>query len=427
MTDGVVGTAATGAPRVLLRGRVVTPSAELPDGVVVIEGERIRWVGPARALPAALVGADGVPAPSPHTLLPGLVDLHCHGGGGVGFPEVTGPDAALPAVQEHLVHGTTTLVASLVTADAGTMLARAQVLAELVASGDVVGVHAEGPFLAAARCGAQDATAMQEGNPGLVRQLADRLGGALVSMTVAPEVAGVLGAGGALEALLDVGAIPSVGHTGASDEVVEESLAMARRRMVADGVRGGLPTVTHLFNGMPPWHHRTPGPVAAALRAAARGEAVVELIGDGVHVAPRTVRTVVELVGPGAVALVSDAVAATGRPDGDYRLGSLAVQVTGGVARVLDVGSGTSGGAPGALAGSTAHLLDVVRTTVAAGVSLTDAVHAAATTPARVLGRPDLGALEAGRRADVVVVDGDLRVVRVLRAGRGVANPSTST
>lgn len=416
----------TAAPaRTVLRGPVVTPLARLPDGVVVVEGEQIRWVGPAGDLPGDLVGRGEVPPRSPHTLLPGLVDLHCHGGGGAGFPDVTDVAQARVAVGEHLAHGTTTLLASLVTADARTMLARAEVLAGLVASGEVAGVHAEGPFLARTRCGAQDPTAMQVGDAGLVRELADRLGRGpgsgrvrrpvgLTSMTLAPEVRGVRGPGGVLEALLEVGAIPSVGHTDASGELVEEVLGHARGRMAADGVRGGLPTVTHLFNAMPPWHHRAPGPVAAALGAAARGDAVVELIADGVHVAPLTVRTVFDLVGPQGVALVSDAIAATGRPDGVHRLGPRGVRVTGGVARLAEAGE------DGALAGSTAHLLDVVRTSVEAGVGLVEAVHAAATTPARVLGRPDVGALERGRRADVVVVDADLRVRRVLRAGRWV-------
>lgn len=392
--------------REVLRGAVVTPDGVVDDGVVVLEGDVVAWVGSAQAAPG---GPSSLPDPTDDVLLPGLVDLHCHGGGGVGFPDATDPADARVAVHEHLRHGTTTLVGSLVTADRATLLARAEVLAELVASGDLVGVHAEGPFLARERCGAQDPALMVPGDPGLVRDLARVLDGGLVSMTVAPEVPGVLGPGGVVEALVDVGALPSVGHTDASVEAADDALRSARRHLREHGVRGGLPTVTHLFNGMRPLHHRDPGPVAAALAAAGRGEAVVELVGDGVHVAAGALRAVLASLGPDAVALVSDALAATGAPDGEYPLGTHRVRVRGGEARLV---------AGGALAGSTAHLLDVVRATVAAGVPLVEAVRAASTTPARVLGRPDLGALEAGRRGDVVVTDADLRPRGVWRAGR---------
>ncbi len=136
--------------------------------------------------------------------------------------------------------------------------------------------------------------------------------------------------------------------------------------------------MTHLFNAMPPLHHRAGGPVAAALSAAARGEAVVELVADGVHVAGEVVRMVFETVGPDGVALVSDAMAAAGLGDGTYRLGSLEVVVAGGTARTCDTG---------AIAGSTSTLAECVRWAVdVAGVHEPEAVTAASTTPARALG-----------------------------------------
>ncbi|MGB7819092.1 MAG: N-acetylglucosamine-6-phosphate deacetylase, partial [Ornithinibacter sp.] len=143
-------------------------------------------------------------------------------------------------------------------------------------------------------------------------------------------------------------------------------------------LQGGPALVTHLFNGMPPLHHRSGGPVAAALTAAARGEAIVELITDGVHVAPEVVRMVFETIGPDAVALVSDSMAATGLGDGTYRLGSLDVEVTDGIARTTDTG---------AIAGSTSTLADCVRWAVeVAGVDPADAERSASITPARALG-----------------------------------------
>jgi N-acetylglucosamine-6-phosphate deacetylase len=165
---------------------------------------------------------------------------------------------------------------------------------------------------------------------------------------------------------------------------------------------------------MPPMLARAPGPVAACLAAAATGELVLELIGDGVHLAPETVAMVFELVGPEQIALVTDAMAAAGMADGAYRLGALPVEVAGGVARLA------GGQGSGTLAGGTARLVDVVRHTVAAGVPLADAVLAATGTPARLLGRPDVGRLVAGMRADVLVTDRDLNPTAVLRAGRWV-------
>lgn len=396
---------ATGPTRTVLRGRVVLPDDVLDDGVVVVDGERITWVGLA-------VDAD-VPLPSPtaRTLLPGLVDLHCHGGGGAGFPDCPTPDEARTAVQEHLRHGTTSLVASLVTADAATLVQRTAVLAELADAGELAGIHLEGPFLSAARCGAQDPALLVPGDVALVEEVARTARGHLVTMTVAPDVPGVLGPDGVVAALARAGAVPSVGHTDGSAEVTREAIDECRAALSRDGARSARPTVTHLFNGMRPLHHRDPGPVAACLAAAARGDAVVELVADGVHVAPETARAVLDIA-PTSVALVTDAMAAAGMADGAYRLGSMDVDVVDGVARL-------AGG--GAIAGGTAHLVDVVRSTVAAGVPLERAVRAASLTPADVLGRADVGALEAGRRADVLVTDAHLRPVRVMRAGRWVA------
>lgn len=396
-------------PHAYLRGRVVTPTAVFEDGVVVVEGETIAWVGPA--VEAARHGWPDLPSArqTPPTLLPGLVDLHNHGGGGVGFPDARAPDEARVAVREHLAHGTTTLVASLVTAAPATLRQRVAVLAALADAGELAGIHLEGPFLSTTRCGAQDPDLIQVPDPDLVRELAEAAHGYLVTMTVAPELVGIVGDGGVNDALIRAGALPSFGHTDASWTETSAAVTDARVRLDATpGRRSARPTVTHLFNGMRPLAHRDPGPIPELLAAAGRGDVVVELIGDGTHLAPELVRSIFELVGAENVALVTDAMAAAGMADGAYRLGSQDVTVTDAVARL------TQGGA---IAGGTAHLLDVVRLTVAGGVPLIDAVRAAATTPATVLGDARVGALEVGRRADVVITDPDLRVIQVLRAG----------
>ncbi|MGN6635143.1 MAG: N-acetylglucosamine-6-phosphate deacetylase [Oryzihumus sp.] len=399
-------TPAPSPARTLLTGRVVTPTAVLPDGAVALEGERIAFAGKARDLPPDWRDAavpDGWASGS--TILPGLVDVHCHGGAG---GEV-GPDpvATRAAAAHHRRRGTTSLVGSLVSADPATLLAGTRTAAALVATDELAGVHLEGPFLSHARRGAQRADARTDVDPGLVEALARAAADAgapqaLVQMTFAPE----RDPGSRLPAALAAHSIlPAVGHTDADDTLVAASL----RAALETAPRGGRPLVTHVFNGMPPLHHRTPGPVAACLSAAARGEAVLEVVGDGVHLAPGTVRMLFDLVGGEGLCLVTDAMAASGMPEGTYQLGGQEVQVEGGTARLVD---------GGAIAGGVATLLDVVRWSVQeAGVPLLEAVTAASATPAEALALDGRGRLEAGARSDLVVVDDQLAASRVMRCG----------
>jgi N-acetylglucosamine-6-phosphate deacetylase len=232
-------------------------------------------------------------------------------------------------------------------------------------------------------------------------------------MTIAPERPGATGPGGVGQTLLALGALPSFGHTDATAEVVEAAIAEAAQ-FAGPERRSARATATHLFNGRRPMHHRDPGPALACLAGAGRGDLVVELIADGVHLAPAMVAEVFALLGPDAIVLVTDAMAAAGMPDGAYVLGSLAVTVDGGVARLADGAS---------IAGGTAHLLDVVRHTVLdSGIPLADAVAAASLTPARVLGMEhEIGSLQAGTRADIVLTDASLHPQTVYRSGTQAA------
>lgn len=402
-----------------LRGRVVTPSAIIEDGLVVVLDRHIAWVGQARRAPAAgyseaLAAADS--APENGYLLPGLVDVHCHGGGGQSFPNAETTEQAMVSVLEHRRHGTTSLVASCVTAAADVLRERTRVLADLCDAGELAGIHFEGPFVSVERCGAQDPTYIIDPDAALTAELIGLGRGHVVTMTIAPEKPGVTGDDGVNAALIEGGALPSFGHTDSEAAPVREALADAAARIAARRgtglpVRSARPTATHLFNGMRPMHHRRPGPVPEFLAAAQRGQCVLEMIGDGVHLHPAIVRDVFEILGRDRVVLITDAMAAAGMPDGDYVLGPAAVTVADGVARLTG---------KDAIAGGTAHLLDVVRTTWRNGVDLVDAVYAASAQGARILGDPNIGALEPGLWGDVVVTDSGLHPVRVVRRGDDV-------
>ncbi len=398
----------------VLFGTIMTDGVVLTDGAVAVAGGVIAFAGPragfdSGAFPAARI----LDVPEGGTILPGLVDLHCHGAAGGGFPN-DGAEACRAAADFLHRNGTTTLLASLVTASIEDLEQQIEVLRPLVADGTIAGIHSEGPFLSHHRCGAQDPEWLRDPDPELLRRVLTAAGGTLRTMTYAPELPG---AGDLVSALAAHGVTPSLGHSDADSATAAASLELAAGLLSAadSGAFGAAarPTVTHLFNGMPQMHHRGPGPVAACLRLAAAGIAAVELIGDGVHLDPETVRMVFELAGAANVVLVTDSMAATGLPDGDYELGPCAVTVRGGTATLAS---------NGALAGGTATLLEVVRRTIAAGVSPADAVLAATAVPAQVLGlESEIGSLKSGLRADIVVVDRDFRQTAVLRSGRILA------
>lgn len=391
----------------LLTGTLLTDGTTVRDGAVAMMDGRIAYAGPRAGLDsAALPPLRGLQLPPGSLLLPGLVDLHCHGAAGGDFP---GGDAAAARAAVEFLHrsGTTTLLASLVTAPREDLVRSAGKLKGLAEEGLIAGLHAEGPFLSHARCGAQDPRFLLDPDPGLLDELAGAAGGHLRTMTYAPELAG---AADLVQAMVAHGVVPSLGHTDADTRTTADSLTEAADLLAASGTGRARPTVTHLFNGMPPLHHRSPGPVAACLRLAAAGRVAVELVADGVHLDPETVRMVFALAGAANVALVTDSMAATGLPDGEYELGPAGVVVREGEARLR--GSG-------ALAGGTATLLDVVRRTIAAGVDAAEAVLSATAVPAAVLGLgAEVGSLRTGLRADVVVVDSGFRPALVVRRGQ---------
>lgn len=392
--------------RYAVTGTLVTDGDQVPDGLVAINGDRIEYAGP-RAIFAERDDADSYPVHANGALLlPGLVDLHCHGGFGADFSS-SELSSVRAAVQRIHASGTTTLLASLMSDIPDTMLNRAEALAEVIEEGLIAGLHAEGPFLSPARAGAQDGSAFCDPDPEFVEELVAASRGALRTMTYAPERTG---SDALVEQLVTHGVIPSLGHTDASAEQTRQSLELALEELSSAGFDGytEIPTVTHLFNGMAPWHHRAPGAAGAALEFAVRRRALVEVIGDGQHLHPDTLRMLFASVPEECLALVTDSTAAAGMPDGDYPLGHLTVQRNDGALRT----------ATGQLAGSTATLLDAVRLSVESGVSLQRVLPAATSVPAAVLGLQDeVGALHAGFRADVIIADNTLSPLTTIRAG----------
>ncbi|MEV7574315.1 amidohydrolase family protein [Pseudarthrobacter sp. NPDC089323] len=390
----------------LLAGTVITDGSVFEDVVVVVDDGLIAYVGPREGFDTHSVpGLKELAVPSGGAILPGLVDLHCHGAAGGDFPGGR-IDAARAAVDFLHRSGTTTLLASLVTAAPPDLLRGADTLRLLTDEGLIAGIHAEGPFLSHARCGAQDPRFLLDPDLHLLQELLEHSGGYLRTMTYAPELPG---ADRLVRMLAENRVTPSLGHTDASATSTKASLTEATQLLTSTTDASPRPTVTHLFNGMPPLHHRYPGPVAACLQLAAQGLVAVELVADGVHLDVDTVQMVFTLVGAENVVLVTDSMAATGLPDGDYDLGPASVCVRDGEARLSSNGS---------LAGGTATLLDVVRRTIHAGVDPAAVVLSATSVPARILGlEKEVGSLSPGLRADLVAVDADFRPVHVLRKG----------
>lgn len=366
--------------------RVVTPGSVLDTGWLEIVDGHIVSVGAGPA-------PDAVPVEQVSGwLLPGFVDLHVHGGGGHDFTASAEDIAA--GVAFHRSHGTTRTLVSLMAAPIDVLGAQLGWVAELTASGVVTGAHLEGPFLAAARCGAQNPDHLLAPEPAMLRKLLDAGQGAVRTITIAPEVPGALAL---IEQTAAAGVVAAIGHTNASYEQAHA------------GFDAGATLATHLFNAMGSFHQRAPGPAIAALDAGVD----VEIINDGTHVHDALVRHAARFA-PDRVSFITDAISATGVGDGHYTLGDRDVLVDGGRAHLA--GSDR-------LAGSTLTMDKAVRRAVHdVGLPIEVAAAAAATNPARVLGLSDrCGAIAAGLDADLVLLDDNLRVQRVMLRGRWLA------
>lgn len=368
---------------VSLRGHVLTPDGWV-DGELRVDGTRIVGID-GRGSDEAAARRDGV------LILPGFVDLHVHGGAGRDTME--GGDAVAAIARAHARHGTTSLAATTMTAPVGEIESALRALAPHVShrpegGARVLGVHLEGPYINPARLGAQPdhaCTATLEG------VLALHALAPLVLVTIAPEMPGHL------ELIVQLrarGFVVQIGHSAASYE---------------DGVaalEAGAAGFTHLFNAMSGLHHRQPGLAGAALAHAQRAE----IIPDLQHVHAGAIRAALRAI-PGLYC-VTDSTSAAGMPDGDYRLGRHVVTKCLGAVRLAD---GTLAGSALTMDQALRNLVDVL------GLTIAEASRRTSTIAAAHAGAHGRGALRPGAYADLVVIDGDLRVQQVFVEGEAVS------
>ena len=353
-----------GVEAALVDGLLVKGDVEVDDGRIV---------------------AVGLSSPGRGIAVPGFIDLQVNGFGGVDFLDADA-DGYRRAGEALLETGVTAYLPTLITTPEEQLIAAMAEVPAAESRPRVLGMHLEGPFLSPNRLGTHEASARRDPDPVLLERLLDA--GPVRLMTLAPEL---VGADVLIDRLLERGVAVSLGHTDAT--AAQANAAFDR----------GARSVTHLFNAMRPFLHRDPGIVGAAL---ARDDVVVSIILDGIHLAPETALTAWHAA-RGRLALVTDAITATMQAEGPSSLGELAVFVH----------EGTVRGPDGVLAGSVLTMIEAVRNLHTLGVPIEEAVGAATTTPARVLGEPELGRIDVGLPADIVVLDDRVEIERVLVAG----------
>ena len=367
---------------------LVTPTETIHDALLTISGTRLTSCTPYEPSPGS------EPEHIAGWVVPGFVDTHVHGGGGHDYA-TEDPQQAVDARDYHARHGTTTSLASLVTAPIDVLCRQLDTLADLVEDGHFAGIHLEGPFLSPAQPGAHDTALLRLPDPATVERLVTAGRGALRIVTLAPELPG---GEAAMKQLQAAGVRVAIGHTDADQHVA------------ASAIDAGARVVTHLFNAMRRIHHREPGPIPHLLTD---DRIDVELIADGFHLHPDILRMAVAAAGPDRVMLVTDAMAASGMPDGEFRLGGHAVRVREGQARLV-----TDDSEAGPIAGSTLTMAGAFAEMTAVTGDIPTVAALASTNAARHYGLGEVGRLEPGSRADLCVVDDQGDLQGVMRAGQ---------
>lgn len=381
--------------------RILTPQEELSDAVILVEGSRIVALGHRDQVTVPEGAIDYVAAGM--TVVPGFVDVHIHGAGGHDVME--GNARALDRITSTVArYGTTSIVATTVTAPNDDTCKSLEGIARYIRKhespeedsrfgADILGIHLEGPFISKAQRGVHPQDAIAKPSVEAFTKFAEAADGLVRMITLAPEVAGGLELVSHASA---VGVVVSMGHT---DATYEQAMK---------GIQAGARHATHTFNAMRPFSHRDPGVIAAVMTDP---DVTAEIIADLVHVAGPAIQVLLGTKGFETVLAISDGIAATGMPDGTYRLGTMEVSVRDGVCRNSE----------GKLAGSTLTLDRALRNLVSLGVPMADAVRMATILPARRLGiAGKKGIIAVGSDADLVVLTPDLHVAGVMTRGLGL-------
>lgn len=383
---------------IITNGTIVTDEL-IPQGTVVVIGDKIIYVGDEqegnRIKKAADPGVFEIIDAQGGYIAPGLIDVHIHGSNGVELMD--GTEEAIRTMARYLAeHGTVGFLPSTVTASAEKTRHVAELVADYVGEegeAEVLGIHLEGPYINEAFKGAQYGPAIRVVDLKELEELYTILGDKLRLITLAPEVPGNEKA---ISWLREQGITVSIGHSDATYDQAVQAFAQ------------GVTHATHTYNGMKGLHHREPGVVGAVL---ATPEVKAELIADLVHVHPGAIKVLLQNKGVEQIVLITDAVQATGLPDGEYVLGDQRIFVKEGAARLAE----------GNLAGSTLTLMRAVQNMVEViGVPLVDAFRMASLNPAQSVGLENKGWIREGNQADFVLIDPDFTVQKTIIGGRVV-------
>src|ERR1041385_4179625 len=381
------------SPRKLLlrHARIVLPDRTVTRGTLFVEDGLISAIDESDTLEPS--GAEVMDL-SGTTILPGFIDFHIHGAVGIDVMEATAE--GLNDVSRYLAsQGVTAWLPTFVPGSDDNYASGIRAIAESMQNTDqsaarVLGVHYEGPFVNSAQCGALHVEYFKTySSPSDLDALP--LGENMIPMTtMAPEVAG------GVELVCELkrrGWVISIGHTRATIDLLDQAFAAGARHM------------THFMNAMLPLHHRNPGPISWGL---ANDDVSIDLIADGIHLDPFMLRLLLKIKGVKSISLISDAIAAAGKGDGDYKIWG----------ETIFVKNGRTANASGSIAGSVISMLDAVRLLLSLGVSYIDVAQMASTNPARLLGvHHERGSLEPGKRADLLALDSSGRVSLTLVGG----------
>jgi N-acetylglucosamine-6-phosphate deacetylase len=367
----------------LKNANVILPAREVITSVLIADGKIASLNGGLADEEIDLAGA---------TLLPGFIDMHIHGAVGIDVMDASAAD--LRKVSEYVAsQGVTSWLPTFVPASDENYASAVAAISEAMhgSGAQILGVHYEGPFVNTAQCGALHTEYFKTYSGPEVLNSLPLPGNAVRMITLAPEVSGGIDL---IRELKARGWVISIGHTRADLKVLEEAGDAGARHM------------THFMNAMAPLHHRNPGPIAWGL---SREDVTFDLIADGVHLDPFMLRLLLRMKGSTGISLISDAIAAAGKGDGDYNIWG----------ETITVKNGRTANASGSIAGSVISMLDAVRLLHSLGVSYVDLARMASLNPARLLGVDQTcGSIEPGKRADLVALDQNGNLKLVLIAGK---------